>query len=159
MFHRALLTIDGSAVALAAVETAVRATLPDGVIVVLTVIPSIEQLIAATASAGAAGRRVSVSDELATQSLEAYRREASAHLEQAAAAIRTAGGRVGETVIMTGEPGPAIVRTAEERGCDLVVMTTNGRSGWRRAVLGSVSDHVVRHSEQVPVLLVRRPVE
>ncbi len=83
MFHRALLTIDGSAIALAAVETAVQATLPDGVILVLTVIPSIEQLMAATASAGAAGRRVSVADELAKQSLEAHRREADAHLDRA----------------------------------------------------------------------------
>ncbi len=157
MFHRALLTIDGSEVSLAAVETTVQATAPDGVIIVLTVIPSLEQLMAATARAGAVARRITVSDDLAEQSLQAHREEADGHLQRAVAVVRAAGGRVGEAVVATGEPGPAIVRVAEEQGCDLVVMTTNGRSGWRRAVLGSVSDFVVRHSERVPTLLVRRP--
>jgi len=36
-------------------------------------------------------------------------------------------------------------------------MSTHGRSGIRRAVLGSVADHVLRHLEGVPVLLVNPP--
>ncbi len=48
----------------------------------------------------------------------------------------------------------AIADTAESERA-MVVMTTHGRSGLNRLVLGSVTDRVVRHSN-VPVLVVRR---
>jgi nucleotide-binding universal stress UspA family protein len=50
-------------------------------------------------------------------------------------------------------PAEAIVTAVEETGADLVVMATHGRSGVRRAVLGSVADAVVARVP-VPVLLV-----
>jgi nucleotide-binding universal stress UspA family protein len=40
---------------------------------------------------------------------------------------------------------------------DLVAMTTHGRTGLRRVLLGSVAEHVLRHIT-VPVLLLH-PVE
>ena len=52
-----------------------------------------------------------------------------------------------------GDPPSAIVERAHEGGFDLIVMGTHGRSGFKRWVLGSVADHVVRHAE-VAVLLV-----
>ena len=48
----------------------------------------------------------------------------------------------------------AILRRAEELGAGLIAMTTHGRSGLARALLGSVADEVVRRSK-CPVLLVR----
>lgn len=51
-------------------------------------------------------------------------------------------------------PGPAIVAYATRVGADLIAMTSHGRGGIARAVLGSVSDHVVRHAP-CPVLLER----
>lgn len=48
----------------------------------------------------------------------------------------------------------AIVQTAARLGADLIVMTTHGRSGLQRWMLGSVAESVVREA-QVPVLLVR----
>jgi nucleotide-binding universal stress UspA family protein len=48
----------------------------------------------------------------------------------------------------------ALVRHADENGVGLIVMTTHGRTGFARAVLGSVSDAVVRHGRR-PVLLAR----
>jgi nucleotide-binding universal stress UspA family protein len=53
--------------------------------------------------------------------------------------------------------GPAAVTLAEyvrDIGADLVVMTTHGRGGFRRAWLGSVADQLIR-SLEVPILLVR----
>lgn len=47
----------------------------------------------------------------------------------------------------------AIVDAAVESGADLIVMGTHGRSGFTRAMIGSVADAVVKHSE-IPVLLV-----
>jgi len=47
----------------------------------------------------------------------------------------------------------AIQQVAEDVSADLVVMGTHGRSGLERALLGSVTDRVLRHST-VPVLVV-----
>lgn len=49
--------------------------------------------------------------------------------------------------------GPAIVSTARERQADLIVMSTQGRSGLGRWFYGSVADQVLRQAE-VPVMLV-----
>ncbi len=59
-----------------------------------------------------------------------------------------------EVAIREGRPTEEIEAAVRELGCDLVVMATHGRSGLRRAVLGSVADHVVRHTPGAPVLLV-----
>jgi nucleotide-binding universal stress UspA family protein len=48
----------------------------------------------------------------------------------------------------------AIARVAHELGANLIVMGTHGRSGLGRAVLGSVTEQVLRASN-VPVLTVR----
>ena len=48
----------------------------------------------------------------------------------------------------------AIIDRANALGADLIAMTTHGRSGLARALLGSVADEVVRRS-RCPVLLVR----
>ena len=56
--------------------------------------------------------------------------------------------------IESGSPGDEIVRVAADEGFDLIVMATHARSGWKRALLGSVADHVLPHSPGVPVLLV-----
>ncbi len=47
----------------------------------------------------------------------------------------------------------AIEQVAREIGADFIVMGTHGRSGLDRALLGSVTDRVLRHST-VPVLVV-----
>jgi nucleotide-binding universal stress UspA family protein len=60
-----------------------------------------------------------------------------------------------DTVLLAGRPAHEIVALAEARGIDLVVVGTHGRTGLRRAVLGSVAEHVVR-SAPCPVLVFRR---
>ena len=51
--------------------------------------------------------------------------------------------------------GPMVVYLADEENVDVIVMATHGRSGVSHALLGSVSDHVVRHTQHASVLLVR----
>lgn len=58
----------------------------------------------------------------------------------------------GEVVV--GYAAEEIVRYTRDKGADLIVMATHGRTGMWRWVLGSVADKVVRASS-VPVLLVR----
>ena len=52
------------------------------------------------------------------------------------------------------EPYQAIIRTAEGRGCDLIVMASHGRSGVSAMLLGSETMKVLTHSK-IPVLVVR----
>jgi len=59
-----------------------------------------------------------------------------------------------ETAVVEGSPGTAILDYADEHGVDLVAMGTHGRTGLRRYIAGSVTEHVVRHAE-VPVLTAR----
>ncbi len=56
--------------------------------------------------------------------------------------------------VARGAPGPRIVEFAKETPGSLVVMTTHGRSGFRRWVMGSVADEVVRKTNE-PVLVIR----
>jgi nucleotide-binding universal stress UspA family protein len=51
-----------------------------------------------------------------------------------------------ETVLVHGPAGPALCQLADELPADVVVIGTRGLGGLRRAVLGSVSDHVVRNA-------------
>jgi len=64
-------------------------------------------------------------------------------------------GRPVRSAVLSGEPAREIVRYARDKGVDLVVLATHGRTGLRRVVLGSVAEHVVRHAP-CTVLVVRR---
>jgi len=52
------------------------------------------------------------------------------------------------------QPYQAIIATAADRGCDLIVMASHGRSGLSAVVLGSVTNKVLTHTK-IPVLVVR----
>jgi nucleotide-binding universal stress UspA family protein len=51
-------------------------------------------------------------------------------------------------------PAEAIIETAGSRGCGLIVMSSHGRRGLGRLLLGSQTSEVLAHSP-VPVLVVR----
>lgn len=53
-----------------------------------------------------------------------------------------------------GDPAATIVKFAEDRGCDEIVMGTRGRGKIRQLVLGSVASKVV-HLAKAPVVLVK----
>ncbi len=59
-----------------------------------------------------------------------------------------------EADVATGSPAETIVRIAQERGADLIVMGTQGRTGLSHVLLGSVAEKVVRLAP-CPVLTVR----
>ena len=61
----------------------------------------------------------------------------------------------GEVVI--GHPAEEILRYADEKDVDLILIATHGRSGVKRWTMGSVADKVLR-SSRVPVWLVRAGV-
>lgn len=58
-----------------------------------------------------------------------------------------------DAVIVHGAPAQAIIDTANEIDADVILMGTHGRRGWRRMLLGSVTEHVV-HATDRPLLSV-----
>jgi nucleotide-binding universal stress UspA family protein len=58
------------------------------------------------------------------------------------------------TAVLEGPVADAVLDYADESGADLIVMSTHGRSGMERWLLGSVAEKVVR-SARMPVLLIR----
>lgn len=83
--------------------------------------------------------------------------DARASLAEASRRLAREFGFGGEIIISHVQghnPAEAIVEMAGA-GSTMVVMTTHGRSGINRLVLGSVTDRVVRHAN-APVLVVRR---
>jgi len=55
-----------------------------------------------------------------------------------------------------GDPAQVIAKVAAERGIDLIVMGTHGRTGLSHLLVGSVAEKVVRHA-RCPVLSVPLP--
>ncbi len=82
--------------------------------------------------------------------------QAKAHatkiLSGVADAVMPAGVTCDTVQVEHNHPYKAIIETAKERGCDLIVMASHGRSGIAAVVLGSVTNKVLTHTN-VPVLV------
>jgi nucleotide-binding universal stress UspA family protein len=81
--------------------------------------------------------------------------EARTKLDEQAQRVREeSGGEVAEAHARLGRPDVEIVGLADELGAGLIVLGSRGLGPLRRALMGSVSDSVVRHAH-CPVLVVR----
>ena len=80
------------------------------------------------------------------------KKEAEEYLDQVAGRLKAKGLEV-ETKVLEGYPAAAIAELAKETANGMVVMTSHGRSGLTRWILGSVTESVVRYSGE-PVLIV-----
>lgn len=61
-----------------------------------------------------------------------------------------------ETSIEQADPREGVLEAAEKTGADLIVMGTHGRRGISRALIGSVTEAIVRTSA-IPVLTIHAP--
>jgi universal stress protein A len=80
-------------------------------------------------------------------------REARAKLERIARQ-RLRGGVHYEVQVMMGDPGIEALHAARRVRANLIVMATHGRKGFRRLILGSVAERIVREAP-CPVLTIR----
>lgn len=93
---------------------------------------------------------------------EELRQQTQEILDEQTKKIEQAGGKIAQRHLRLAEnhpgfehhPSDDVVRVAEEIGAGLIVLGTRGRGGVRRALMGSVSDSVVRHAH-CPVMMVR----
>jgi nucleotide-binding universal stress UspA family protein len=69
-------------------------------------------------------------------------------------AVRVCPGCSASRAILDMRPVDAILKIAREKGSDLVVMGTHGRSGFNRFLLGSVAERILREST-IPIVTVR----
>jgi nucleotide-binding universal stress UspA family protein len=81
-------------------------------------------------------------------------REAEGYLESVAAGLKREGIGGVKTSVWYGPPAEAILESAEVTQPDLIVMSTHGRSGLGRLILGSVAESVVRGTRR-PIMLLR----
>jgi nucleotide-binding universal stress UspA family protein len=80
-------------------------------------------------------------------------REDQAYLDALKAEFEAAGIST-EAELAYGQPATEIIKWIEERGCDLVAMSTHGHKFLADLLYGATADRV-RHSVDVPVLLLR----
>ncbi len=76
-------------------------------------------------------------------------------LESQVEKVKAAGATVAQAHLRMGRADEEIVELAESMGVGLIVMGTRGQGRIRRALMGSVSESVVRHAH-CPVTIVRR---
>ncbi len=89
--------------------------------------------------------------ELGRRFEQVARRMLEAEVEK----VRAVGGAVAQAHLRMGTPAAEITDLAEELGVGLIVVGSRGLGGIKRALMGSVSDSVVRHAH-CPVMVVRR---
>ncbi len=52
-----------------------------------------------------------------------------------------------------GKPYKEILKTAERWGAELIITGTHRTTGWKRLIIGSISEDIIRHSK-IPVMVV-----
>lgn len=146
MFKNILIPTDGSELSQRAVQTAIGlAKLHQARLTGIHVIPDYHLLIAYEGAFDPVTEE-RIEEEAKTRAqmyLEFIRKTAEASGVQC------------DTVCETGDhPHDAILKTANARKCDLIVMTSHGRKGLAAMLLGSETRKVLTHA-RIPVLVVR----
>jgi len=90
---------------------------------------------------------------LDVEKLKVLERRANSLVEDAVKYLNEEGVKA-RGLVKKGPPPEAIVETAAEEGCSMIIVGSRGLKGLKRALLGSVSDKVLRISN-VPVLIVK----
>ena len=83
---------------------------------------------------------------------ELRKEQATSVLDRAANAAKEAGVSCKTFQVENGQPHQAIIAAAEDKGCDLIVMSSHGRSGLAMLLIGSVTNKVLTHAK-IPVLV------
>lgn len=142
MYKRALVGLDGSAVAETIIPFILEIAGPlDMEVVLLRVVQPLTPVV------------IEGSRHIEVEDVEARRIDAEEYLAPLAVELRGKGVRV-RTQVRRGIPAEEIVAAAREAGADLIAMSTHGRGGLGRIIFGSVAQAVLHHAE-VPVFLLR----
>jgi len=92
--------------------------------------------------------------EAVTEMEQSTRVESNTYIHHTVANLMNRGIKAHAVLMDDNTAADAILDYTEHNGVDLIAMSTHGRSGLGRWLLGSVTDKVI-HGAKVPVLLVR----
>jgi len=152
MFSKILVPLDGSALSEKALAMAQNlASTSDTSIHLMQVISLWPELDARRGSGGESITILEMEQDAARQLIEIRTARGKKYLEGIAVQLQQAGIHV-TTVMREGAADENIVEYAKEQDIDLIVMSTHGRSGFKRFFVGSVTDRVIRTGE-TPVLV------
>lgn len=146
MYQHVLISTDGSEIAQKGVDHGLDLAKAAGARA--TIIAVIDTTFPYIAEAG--GVNAAMYHEYATVQRDTAERILAAAGDQA----RSLGVEAETICVQDVPPAQAIVETAQARGCDVIAMSSHGRRGLRRMILGSVAAEVLATSP-VPVLVVR----
>lgn len=148
MYRNILIATDGSDLASKAVDHGIMLAEKLGASVIVVTVWEIwsSDEIASEVSRGTANPMQRI-EEIATKFAEKI-------LAAAKTAAQDAGVECETIQVRDRAPAEAIIATANEKGCDLIVMASHGRRGLNRLVLGSKTLEVLSYSK-VPVLVLR----
>jgi nucleotide-binding universal stress UspA family protein len=138
-----IVATDGSDLAFQAALAGVSLTRPADKLLVVSAVDLIDPAEDATGHAG---------PTITSEQAEASNREAKAQGQAAVAASAEALRVLGyapeqiETRLVEGAPGPALCRLASDVDASALIIGSRGRGGLKRALLGSVSDYIVRNA-------------
>jgi len=142
MYEKILVPLDGSELAERAVRHAEEIARGTGAEILLMQAVFIPTPIVPEALLIAGGKAVKEATKFA-----------AGYLDRIAAPLRAEGLKV-RTIVEDRPPADAILHTAEREEVDAIVMSTHGRSGLSRLVMGSVAESVL-HLTRRPVMLVK----
>jgi nucleotide-binding universal stress UspA family protein len=90
--------------------------------------------------------------ETVARYVELRKEQATSVLDAAANAAKKAGVHCETIQVENAQPHQGIIAVAEDKGCDLIVMSSHGRSGLSALLIGSVTNKVLTHAK-TPVLV------
>jgi nucleotide-binding universal stress UspA family protein len=148
MYRHILIATDGSALAQGAVSHGLSLAKSVGAKVTVLIVE-----VPLSVHEAAKPHMRQMSDALAPHA-ELMRKHSAQELQRAADEASAIGVPCETVKLEHSHPYQAIIAAAEERGCDLIVMASHGRSGVASVVLGSVTNKVLTHTS-IPVLVWR----
>ena len=148
MYKRVLVATDGSALSEKAVATAIDLALLTGAELVSVNVAHIQPY-----------GYFEGSMVLNQRDIEATQEQADLAAQRLVDTVRTAavarGVRSAQAIVMkSNQVAEAIISTAKNQQCDLIVMASHGRRSFARLLMGSETLHVLTHSH-IPVLVLR----
>ena len=138
MYKKILLPTDGSTYADQEVERVEKLIADDGEIIILSVAARL------TSSAFQPRKKVKKVNEKLKKDAQKYVNNMAAKFDDSLNVTK---------MVLTGFPAETIKEVTEKEGVDLIVISSSGKSGLHKFVIGSVAEKVLKDSE-VDVLLV-----
>lgn len=142
MYRKILVPLDGSKVAEGVLPHAKALAYSEGAELILLTVGANPVLDFAFSDPG-----------LAQDAIQEQEERSKKYITEVEGQLKASGFKT-STVLRVGSVAEVILGVAEELGVDCIAMSTHGRTGPARWLLGSIAERVV-HNSKVPVLLIR----